>query len=229
MLTSGSSKRVGIDKALFQVEQAVKRSGSEGGRPEDVKVVARLRELLDELNASEQLTGLNHYSRDSAGRPGAQAGGFYGSGAADAQSENLSDSEGGMDEEEEEEEEEDASNIDSTPGLTQANEETLAIDDAENPLQLLARASYFQPPEEPKHPSPRFPVPIERGAARAGAKSSSSKELHDFFAPARVNLDVGDDIDPISLGLVSMEEAEAAFALCVSYCICYSLTWLTML
>lgn len=188
--------------------------------------MARLRELLDELNASEQLTGLNDYSRDSAGRPGAQAGDFYGSGGPDAQSENLSDSEGGMDEEEEEE---DVSNIDSTPGLTQANEETLAIDDAENPLQLLARASYFQPPEEPKHPSPRFPVPIERGAATLGAKSSSSKELHDFFAPAHVNLDVGDDIDPISLGLVSMEEAEVAFALCVAYCICYSLTWLTML
>jgi hypothetical protein len=225
VLTSGSSKRVGIDKALYQVEQAVKRSGSDGGRPEDVKVVARLRELLDELNASEQLTGLNDYSRNSTGRPAAQTGGFYGSGGPDAQSENLSDSEGGMDEEEEE----DASNIDSTPGLTQANEETLAIDDAENPLQLLARASYFQPPEEPKHPSPRFPVPIERGATRAGTKSSSSKELHDFFAPAHVNLDVGDDIDPISLGLVSMEEAEAAFALCVTYCIRHSLTWLTML
>lgn len=208
---------MGIDKALFQVEQAVKRSGSESGRPEDVKVVTRLRELLDELNASEQLTGLTGYSRGS-GDSSTQAGHYYASGAADAQSENMSQSDGGM-----EDNEDDASNIDSTPGLTQANEETLAIDDAENPLQLLARASYFQPPEEPKKPSPRPPVPTDRGAVRGGSKSSSSRELHDFFAPAHVNLDVGDDIDPISLGLVSMEEAEAAFSLCVS--VQYTITY----
>lgn len=179
--------------------------------------MARLRELLDEFAASEQLTGLNAYSRDSS-RLANQAGG------ADAQSEILSPSEDGM-----YDDEDDVSNLDSTPGLAQANEETLAIDDAENPLQLLARASYFQPPEEPKNPSPQAPIPAECAVARGGSKSSSSRELQGFFAPARVNLDVGDDIDPISLGLVSMEEAEAAFSLCAPITSRALLTRLTIL
>lgn len=199
------SKRVGIDKALFQVEQAVKRSASESGRPEDAKIVTRLRELLDELNASEQLTGLTGYlgnSNPSAGQLDYEA--------PDAQSENLSGSD--------EEPDDAGSDLDSGPDLTQANEETLAIDDAENPLQLLARASYFQPPQEPKNLPPRLHHPPEQRAGRAEGRTSSSKELQEFFTPARVCLDIGDDIDPITLGLVTMEEAEATFAL---YVLCH--------
>jgi hypothetical protein len=202
------SKRVGIDKALYQVEQAVKRSGSDSGRPEDVKVVARLRELLNELHASEQLTNLTGHlgNVDHSGRQPNFA-------AQDAQSEDLSASDDEDEDDDEVEVDGGASNLGSPPDLTPANEETLAIADAENPLQLLARASYFQPPQEPKKPPPGPSTSIEGKTARLDGKSSSSKVLQEFFTPARVNLDVGDDLDPITLGLATMEEAEAAFRL----------------
>lgn len=203
--TNDNSKRVGIDKALYQVEQAVKRSGSDSGRPEDVKVVARLRELLNDLNASEQLTGFTGHLGN-----GAHSTSQPEYAAQDAQSEDLSASD-----DDEAEVDDAASNLASPSELTPANEETLAIADAENPLQLLARASYFQPPQEPKKPPPGPSVPLEGKPARLDGKSSSSKELQEFFTPARVNLDIGDDLDPVSLGLATMEEAEAAFGLYV--------------
>lgn len=119
-----------------------------------------------------------------------------------------------------------ASNLTSTPDLGQANEETLAVDDAENPLQLLARASYFQPPEEPRNPLPVAPASASRRSgeqqrhhhqhhsAMMGDKSQETRDLQRFFASAtRVNLDVGEDVDPISLGLATPEEAETLFSL----------------
>ena len=38
-------------------------------------------------------------------------------------------------------------------------------------------------------------------------------EIQAFFAPAQVHLDVGPDVDPVSLGLVSEEEADKLFNL----------------
>ena len=66
-----------------------------------------------------------------------------------------------------------------------------AIESAESPLQLLAAS----------HRASRRPI--------AATQPKEASKLGAFFAPARVSLDVGDDIDPISLGLVSEEEAES--------------------
>lgn len=91
----------------------------------------------------------------------------------------------------------------STPNFPHQSDETLDVDGAENPLQLLARASYFRPSTEPRpQPSPQKP-----------RQEESVDDIHDFFASPRSDLDVGDDIDPISLGLVSEEEAEGLFTL----------------
>jgi hypothetical protein len=114
-----------------------------------------------------------------------------------------------------------------------ANADTLAVDDAENPLQLLARASYFQPPEEPRRSemdktataSSRHQQQQQQQLARQQArqpprarqntqpeKTQEARELQQFFGSvARVNLDIGDDIDPLSLGLATAEEGEALF------------------
>lgn len=163
------------------MEQAVKRSGLQNNNTSpDGRIIARLRELLDGANANRQL------EEEEA--------------AEDSQDENMSSSEY----------DENASNIDSPHELNQANEETLAIDDAENPLQLLARASYFQPPEEPRMPPQQNHT--RQNCAPANI-SSTSKELQQFFTSGRVNLDIGEDLDPISLGLATMEEAEVAFSL----------------
>lgn len=85
--------------------------------------------------------------------------------------------------------------------------EILAVDDAENPLQLLARASYFTPSAEER--GKRLPQKTRQDAA--AASDAEHAKLNDFFSITRSDLDVGDDIDPISLGLVEEDEAEMLF------------------
>lgn len=91
------------------------------------------------------------------------------------------------------------------PEFIQRTQESLAIDDAENPLQLLARASYIQPSPDSRHGnSPQQPLPV-------AALEQSEEEIQTFFAPAQVHLDTGPDVDPVLLGLVSNEEAGNLF------------------
>jgi hypothetical protein len=98
---------------------------------------------------------------------------------------------------------------------SRADENNLAIDDAENPLQLLARASDLQ--LSPKTSNGRTvinnKIPIRTVTSRE--KLDDVGEAQSFFTSIRVTLDVGDDIDPISLGLVTDDEAEALFSLFV--------------
>jgi hypothetical protein len=106
-------------------------------------------------------------------------------------------------------EKDDEDDDDIVPHIIQGNGDTLAINDAENPLQLLARASYLQAPRESRHGK----SPQSAQSTAAAKPKGPANELQAFFAPARASLDVGDDIDPISLGLVSDEEAESLFTL----------------
>ncbi|XMA14581.1 hypothetical protein WAI453_007372 [Rhynchosporium graminicola] len=75
-----------------------------------------------------------------------------------------------------------------------------AVDDAENPLQLLARASDLSAPTTSYLSPPRIPGAV------------GDQQLLDFFGPFRPSLDVGVDIDPIELGLVTEEEAAVLFS-----------------
>jgi hypothetical protein len=67
-------------------------------------------------------------------------------------------------------------------------------------LQLLARASDLSGPTN----SVALPVvrPVNRG----------DKSLRDFFGPFRPSLDNEIDIDPIEMGLVTLEETSALFS-----------------
>ena len=103
-----------------------------------------------------------------------------------------------------------------TVGAAQVFDDDGAVDDAENPLQLLARASYFQPAEEPrkKDTPPQLPtVAVHQRPHLRPPEKSRVNDVQRFFSSAKANLDVGDDIDPISLGLVTMEEADTLFSL----------------
>src|SRR5690606_8436753 len=113
-------------------------TSGEAQQPEDGRVVARLRELLGEPQSSNRVafpSSSQGYqdgedeSSDEEAPPPALAGG-----------------------------EEAGSNLTSTPDIAQTSEEALAVDDAENPLELLARASYFQPAEGPRHALPAAPT-----------------------------------------------------------------------
>lgn len=93
--------------------------------------------------------------------------------------------------------------------------DNLSLDDAENPLQLLARASDLQLSPVEVREAPRWasasllqPTITPRSSSGSGGMSAKN-----FFVPVRASLDVGPDLDPIDIGLVTLTEAESLFAL----------------
>jgi hypothetical protein len=94
-----------------------------------------------------------------------------------------------------------------------AAHESLTLDDAENPLQLLARASDLQlSPTGVRH-IPKSPMPLPEAPALFQSTLPAEPSAKSFFVPARVNLDVGPDVDPVDLGLVTFDESESLFSL----------------
>ncbi|KAK7398260.1 hypothetical protein QQX98_012373 [Neonectria punicea] len=182
-------KRTGLDKALYQIDQAVKRARSAAEKnPDDNRVLAHLHGLLSGADADEASTAQDVYS---------------GSLGTDADDDAFS----GEEDDDDQDQEPDQDPV-AMKDFIQRTEDSLAIDDAENPLQLLARASYIQPSPDSRHgSSPQVPL-----MAMASPQQQSEDEIQAFFAPASVHLDVGEDVDPVSLGLVSDEEAESLFS-----------------
>lgn len=177
-----SSKRKGFDKALFQIEQALKRVKSGKQSPEDSRVVLDLKHLLGE-STSTQIVG-------PASVP-----------AGDTYEPDFSD-----------DDQETEDSPDSRAFLSRHCDGSLTVDDAENPLQLLARASNLQ----------LSPTPSGTGASPAHSARRKDKrqkpgndggksDIESFFTGVRVNLDVGEDIDPIEMGLVTEAEADELF------------------
>ena len=95
-------------------------------------------------------------------------------------------------------------------------DDSLALDDAENPLQLLARASDLQLSPTGRGDIQKLSLPVPQQTSI----SQNDHQGHDpgaksFFVPVRASRDVGPDIDPIDLGLVTVDEAESLFSLYV--------------
>lgn len=81
------------------------------------------------------------------------------------------------------------------------------LDGAENPLQLLAHASDLSAAQNLQYALPgQSPLSI---ISRADSRRET--DLQAFFGPLVPKLDVGEDIDPISMGYVSHEEADLLF------------------
>jgi hypothetical protein len=94
-----------------------------------------------------------------------------------------------------------------------AAHESLTLDDAENPLQLLARASDLQlSPTGVRHVQ-KSPLPVTEAPALFQSTILPEPSAKSFFVPARVNLDVGPDVDPVDLGVVTIDESESLFSL----------------
>lgn len=154
------SKRVGLDKALFQIEQAVERAKTgENGSVEDERVVRRLRALLAGGESIEDSLSEGYQNGNDGSRDDTDVGELGG---------NFTDH-------------------------TPLSGDGQAIESAESPLQLLAAS--------------------HRTCGGRIATPKDSSKLGAFFAPAQASLDVGDEVDPISLGLVSEEEAESLVTL----------------
>ncbi|KAM0648469.1 hypothetical protein ACHAO3_006652 [Verticillium nonalfalfae] len=177
--------RKGLEKALFQIEQALKRVKSGEQNDEDSRALFDLQNLLvetkDHPSVSSSTTRLQRRETVDGG-------------------DDLS-----TDEDDETED-----TPDSNAYVAQHREGSLTIDDAENPLQLLARASNLQLSPTPGGPSPGQVTKSGRKKLQP-EQPDEDTEIQSFFTSVRVNLDVGDEIDPISMGLVTEAEAEDLF------------------
>jgi hypothetical protein len=161
------SKRKGLEKAIHQIEQAIKRPKVDASESEDAqRAISGLQELLNQVQGQLQ----NDHGL--------------------SETENLHD----------------------LPSPHAAHE-SLTLDDAENPLQLLARASDLQlSPTGVRH-VPKSPMPLPEASLLFQSTLPSEPSAKSFFVPARANLDVGPDNDPVDLGLVTFDESESLFSL----------------
>jgi hypothetical protein len=157
------SKRSGLEKAIYQVEEAIKKRKSDA--------------------TTNQVT-LEHLKKL------------------------LSD------DQKEEEEAMKASNASSSPNATPpvpdqavrgtSADDQLALEGVENPLQLLARASDL------RIASPRT---LRGSVSTPGSRVNGNEDgpyldVHSFFLPMKASFDQGPGLDPIDVGLVTLEEAQ---------------------
>ena len=84
----------------------------------------------------------------------------------------------------------------------------LALDDAENPLQLLARASDLSALNNFSPNAPNVDSPVSSVSRPANVKE---QELQAFFGPFHPSLDSEPEMDPVEMGLVTEEEAKSLF------------------
>lgn len=86
-----------------------------------------------------------------------------------------------------------------------SSDDQLAVEDVENPLQLLARASDLRIATTPQSYNTSVASPEGRFT---GSEQSAFLDVHHFFLPMKAHLDQGSGLDPIDVGLVSKDEAE---------------------
>ncbi|KAH8588827.1 hypothetical protein B0O99DRAFT_655767 [Bisporella sp. PMI_857] len=158
------NKRDGLDKAVYRIEQAIRKSRGKTQDAEDVNTFY-LQSLLSE--AQDEMT-------PEPGHLGKQTLHY---GMAPSASQPSSSS--------------------------HANDESGPVDDAENPLQLLARASDLS--KQPHALNSSIILPSLQELSR-------DQDLQAFFGPSQLCLDVGEGLDPIELGLVTWEESEMLFS-----------------
>lgn len=197
LLTPTRSKRTGLEKALHQVEQALRRSRS---GVEAAKVVSDLKALLGPAaNGLLPAAGPGQSAPSSGAEPrraSRQSDILLPDASSDAGNSSASD--------------QDAASVphESTPpSQGHVAEESLAVDDAENPLQLLARASDL-------HVSPKAGADaISHPRTHQSRQTEKFSEVERFFKLSQFSLDTGPDLDPVNLGLITLEEADALFNL----------------
>ncbi|OQD80536.1 hypothetical protein PENANT_c035G06478 [Penicillium antarcticum] len=174
------NKRKGLEKAIHQIEQAIKRPRIDPAGDNDAqRAISGLQDLLIQVQG-QLMQGNQDVFSDGPG-PGHDP-----------------DSD--------------------PPSLRESKvDESLTLDDAENPLQLLARASDLQlsptgvrRAHRSSLPLPGAPLAVPQDNDIPGEPSAKS-----FFVPTRANLDVGSEVDPVDLGLVTFDESESLFSLSV--------------
>lgn len=167
------SKRTGLAKAIYQVEQAVQQLQSGRTDPKTNEAALHLEHLLSAVRHLPQGDRASKDGGDASLDDYAQSAGLH--------NDDYSPS--------------NPSSPDSSTPVTAVAD--YPLNDAENPLQLLAHAS-----------------DLSRLRLNSGPYQDvdqSSESVLAFFSPLRPKLDVSPDMDPIELGLVTQAEADELF------------------
>ncbi|KAI1078005.1 hypothetical protein F5B20DRAFT_550061 [Whalleya microplaca] len=189
------NKHSGLEKAVFQIEQALRRSHP--GSIDQIQSTEQANELRFLLERSrELLNGSQGHPNRLSMQSGSENEQMEASPQQTSTSMGTSPSRAGS--------------RDDTAVNAKIEDDQLSLDDAENPLQLLARTSELL--------SSIAPQANGTEAARAPSKSSYNRsasiegdDLQRFFGRFQPRLDVGEELDPIEQGLISLTEAEALF------------------
>ncbi|OAL33407.1 hypothetical protein AYO20_07263 [Fonsecaea nubica] len=185
------NKRTGLEKAIYQVEQALKRT-KDGSTGLSSEVEADLRQLI---GAPQTDTALQR--RASSHTPTNLPRSFLPPRTSLVPSENNGAA--------------DDSNSNEAPATDHGEKpDELALNNAENPLQLLAMASVL-PGHSPSTVMSTSPAGV---ASQPGTNDANlgDVELQQFFGSLMPRLDNSPDLDPIDLGLVTQDEADSLFA-----------------
>ncbi|KAI0804282.1 hypothetical protein GGR55DRAFT_691136 [Xylaria sp. FL0064] len=191
------NKHSGLEKAVFQIEQALKRTHPGSDQIQNSEQSAELRYLLERSRdlLSAERSQKNSSSSGSGRRHDGSIPSPQQSAGSHATPPSQTDSHG-------------AGTVSQT-----VDDDQLNLDDAENPLQLLARTSELlssignsnNGTAVGRLPSKYLP---SRERALGGENDGI---LPVFFGRFQPRLDVGPDLDPIELGLLTLTEAETLF------------------
>jgi hypothetical protein len=180
-----NSKRDGLEKAVYRIEQAIKKSRTSDNQSEEDHDTQHLRTLLAgaqgllprQLSNGTELSS-HHQETNSQDQGQLQPQNQFRQALSGR---DLS--------------------------VIQGSGDNFEVDDAENPLQLLARASDLSaPPNQTSYTSNLSSLSQTRNP-----NVGTDLELQTFFGPFRPSLDVGPDIDPVDMGLVTEDEAATLF------------------
>jgi hypothetical protein len=193
---TGLSKRTGLQKAVHQIEEALRKATSSSDNQGASSLDQNLRGLLVQshnllpggrTNAlgtalAHDITGHASHSTPSNQSTGATDEAYH------------------------------ISNGSQLPSYDQRPDSS-DLAGAENPLQLLAQTSELLL-------SPDYGDQAERSAqsSTVGVRTSSAEkpqsgdDIRDFFGSFKPRLDIGPDQDPIDLGLITNEEADELFS-----------------
>jgi hypothetical protein len=216
------NKRSGLEKAVFQIEEALRKS--QAGDVNQRTIGLDLQDLLKKPPSLEEKATSTSLATDSSPEWAAQ--GQTSTGAMDAalnheiavsasdlipavQTRSRYSSVGHY-----------SSGYDySTPhasrgqGILQQAERR-DLTDAENPLQLLAQTSeLLHAPVQTEEAASLDPAStfLQQRELRHAPPAAKDDHFDLFFGRFRPRLDVGDDLDPIELGLITLPEAETLF------------------
>ncbi|KAI0450064.1 hypothetical protein F5B21DRAFT_492431 [Xylaria acuta] len=191
------NKHSGLEKAVLQIEQALKRTHPGSDQIQDSEQSTELRYLLErsrDLLSAERSQKSSSSSVNRRRHDGAIPSPQHSSTSHGTPPSQTDSRDGGT--------------ISQT-----VDDDQLNLDDAENPLQLLARTSeLLSSIGAPNGRSAVGHLPSKALPSRERTAGNDQDEnLPVFFGPFQPRLDVGPDLDPIELGLLTLSEAEALF------------------